>query len=63
MGILIFDCDFESPSEGVIPTEFGMLQKIEKLDLQNNNLYGEIPFQLGDLPLSKYCGYFVYCPT
>lgn len=40
--------------EGMIPSQLGMLPSIEKLELQSNYLYGEVPKELGHSPLSEY---------
>jgi hypothetical protein len=39
--------------ESTIPSELGKLSSIEKLELQSNFLYGEVPKELGGLSLGK----------
>ncbi|CAJ1965994.1 unnamed protein product [Cylindrotheca closterium] len=47
---------FDNRIQGTLPTEFGLLTKLERLELTKNDLVGPLPSELGNLDTLRFLG-------
>mmetsp|Transcript_19283 Transcript_19283/g.47682 ORF Transcript_19283/g.47682 Transcript_19283/m.47682 type:complete len:393 (+) Transcript_19283:134-1312(+) len=47
---------FDNRLYGTVPSEFGLLTQLERLELTKNNLEGEVPTELGNLDRLRFLG-------